>query len=270
MSRSSIDRTPSRHRPPPWKWGWRTPLELQMLFAAGIAFAVLYLFNLLLPDTAAFARRILYVTLHEGGHAIAGIIQGVDVQSVAIRPDGSGEAAIATGDLAFSAAAGPIVPAWVAAILTAIGFTRASNSAVLLAMGIGLYLIAYMIADDPRVFWALAGFAALACVVGFAPAGPQIKSATMLVFAGMITLGVLDALPYLSIENVDRIVPALAMGEMMAEASTETNPSDVRIIATALHLDGIVEVRQVLIVLMLAGALLSILAITNFILRHRY
>ena len=77
-------------------------------------------------------------------------------------------------------------------------------------------------------------------------------------------------LPYLSIENVDRIVPALAMGEMMAEASTETNPSDVRIIATALHLDGIVEVRQVLIILMLAGALLSILAITNFILRHRY
>jgi len=257
-------------RPPPWQWGQWGSLTLQMLLAVLLAAGALFLFTTFLPDTARVAQRVLYVTFHEGSHALAALLEGGQVSELVIRPDGSGEALVISHDRALTAASGPVGPAWLAAMVILLGFIRAGNSALLLAIGITLYLIAHFYGEDIRVFWALIGWAALTGLVGFAPTGPLIKSATVLVFGFALALGVLDALPYLSIEEVETTAASLAQA-MPAEAGvvSEISPSDVRIVATAMGAEEIIEARRFLIGLMIFGAMLSTFALTNFILRHR-
>lgn len=256
-------------RPNPWQWGAWGPLTLQMLLAAFLAAGGLFLFTTFLPDTARVAQQVLYTTVHEGSHILAALLEGGQISDLIIRSDGSGEVSVTSHDRAFTAAAGPVVPAWLASMVILLGLIRLGNSALLLVIGITLYLTAYFYGDDVRVFWALAGWAALTGLVGFAPTGPLIKSTTMLVFGFTLAFAVFDALPYLSVEEVETATTSLAQKTSVEDgAVSETSPSDIRIVATAMGAEDIVEARRFLITLMILGAALSVIALINFIRRN--
>ncbi|ETD83420.1 M50 family metallopeptidase [Rhodobacter capsulatus] len=262
----------SKHPPPPWMWGRRSPVLWQMTLALVLAVAVIFAAKTLLPASFAFAQRILYVTAHEGSHALASLLQGGDVSGFVIRPDGSGEVTATNHDAVFSALAGPVGPAWLAAVALMLGLVRVENTTLLLSTGTVLYVVAHCFGTDTRVFWALLSWAAVTGLIGFAPIGPLVKSVTVLIFGLTLGLAVLDALPYLWVEEVKTEATPLAQtlptGDSEAETAT-TTPSDVRLVADVMGARDITEARRILITLMAAGAALSTIGVTNFVLRHR-
>ncbi|MCV4726302.1 M50 family metallopeptidase, partial [Escherichia coli] len=67
--------------------------QFNLLLAATAISLLIWLISLFFPffGYLLYPLRLFATFVHEGGHAIAGIISGSDVSSLTVSPDGSGE-----------------------------------------------------------------------------------------------------------------------------------------------------------------------------------
>ena len=279
MAYSIEPKRPSRL--PPDRWVRGVPAPLQMLLALALAAAAVYLAEVFWTDIATPARSLLYTVIHENGHAIPEVLsQDGEVLEMFFNMDGSGYV-LSTGgsDTMLRVGLGLMLPVLVAALLMVLGLLRFGLAITLGLIFIVLFWQAVFFGreHDMRVFWTICYWALPALIVAFCP-WPLLRSTAVLIYAVALTLGVIDALPYLHVEYVDRPAPFTAGMEPTPQAApssiqsperTYKIPSDIRELADYWGAEEIAQPRHYIHALMIACALLAAAAIISFNLRYR-
>ncbi len=268
-------------RLPPDRWVRGVPAPLQMLLALSLAAGAVYLAEVFWTGIATPARSLLYTVIHENGHALPEVFsQDGAVLEMFFNMDGSGYV-ISTGgsDTMLRVGLGLMLPVLVAAFLMVLGLLRFGLAITLGLIFIVLFWQAVFFGreHDMRVFWTICYWALPALIVAFCP-WPLLRSTAVLIYALTLTLGVIDALPYLHIEYVDQPLPftteidpasQAAPSSMQSPESEYKIPSDIRQLADYWGAEEITQPRHYIHALMTACALLAAAAIINFILRNR-
>lgn len=238
--------------PPPWLWNPFGDPRWQAILALALAMAAIAGVWMLSPSMARFMAQMLFTWGHEFGHYIVGVVTG-KAHGITIYPDGSGHAAVSSGSPVLVAAAGPLLPAWAAALLIGLGATRVGNAMILAAMATAIGFTAYLHVADPQVAMALWAWVGLMTAIALAPSAPILRSAAVLVVGLVLMLGTLNGLPTLRVSHID--------GDL-------TRPSDTQVIADAWTLP-LTDVANGLKLLMLAGFGLAAIYTLNWFARHR-
>lgn len=247
VSRANI----TRRLPPPWLWTpFRDP-RWQALLTLALALAAMGGVWILSPSTARFMAQMLSTWAHESGHYLLGEMTG-KAHGITINPNGSGHTGVSSGSPVLVAAAGPLLPAWGAALLIGLGATRLGNAMILAVMATVIGLTAYLHVADPQVAMALWAWVGLMTAIALAPSPPILRSAAVLVVGLVLMLGTLNGLPTLMVSHID--------GDL-------TRPSDTQVIADVWTLP-LKDVANGLKLLMLAGFGLAAIYTLNWFARH--
>ena len=256
-----------RPRLDPSKWN-RWPLEVQIGSSLALAILVIVLAYLVMPNAADWAKRYLLVSSHEGGHGLVGFLSGGTVHEIILRADGSGTAVVSGHNTVATAAAGPLFPVVLGAIMVAFGVTRLWMPFLLMLVAVPLFWLGYEhhhIIEIQTTLWI---WATLAIATAWFCRYHTVRSAVMLIIGGALLIGSYDGLPSLSAEWVANpsATPGLALGPDAPEGQI---PSDTRIIADAYNQPDVNEVRSVLISAMAVTLFLMASSIARFVFIYR-
>ncbi|WP_424991431.1 M50 family metallopeptidase [Fluviibacterium sp. S390] len=226
------------------------------MLAAMLTIAVMFAAHMISPEGARFMSQMLYVWAHEIAHVGTALLGGGAGSHIVINADGSGHAVTSVvsplhGVLVH--AAGPILPAWLAAFALYTGVTRKGNTGLLVMQAAGLAGIAHFQAFDEQVRLALYVWAAATFALGISPAPGALKAIGVLVISFTLTLGVVSSIDYLYVDFID---------------ADPTRPSDAQAIKEILGADDLSAVANTLIVPMAVGYGLAAIFATNWMRRH--
>lgn len=251
----------------PSKWN-RWPLEVQIGCSLGLAILVIALAYLIMPGAADWAKRYLLVSCHEGAHGLVGVLSSGTLHEIILRADGSGTAEVSGHHTAATAAAGPLSPVVLGAIMVAFGVTRLWMPALLMLVAVPLFWLGYEHRHVLELQTTLWIWATLAIAAAWFCPYHTVRSAVMLIIGGTLLLGSYDALPYLSVEWVadPSATPGLALHPGAPEGQI---PSDTRIIADAYNQPSVKEVRAGLISAMAVILFLMACSIARFVFIYR-
>lgn len=237
MSSSNSDPRVSRSA----SFGW------QALLAAGLGCLALLGLWSLFADGFVDGIRLLYVATHEAAHAVAALLSGGHVHNIQIEANGSGRIAYQGDEPALVAAAGPVGPAWISALLLWMAAARRLCAPTLVLIAIDLVLAGLFATTDPRAAWVLY----VAASFGFLGAlglPKLIHAAVLFAYVLALAVGVQGAMDYLHI---------------LAAPGDPDRLSDVAVIAKAFGDVDPAHVRRVLLLAMGLGYAIAALAIAN-------
>lgn len=242
--------------PNPWRWDPFGSIAWQAVLATMIAVALLAGAHLVIPPAAGFMVQVLQTWAHEISHFGVAIIGGGQGSDIVINADGSGHAKVSVASPYHAIlvhAAGLILPAWLAAFMVYAGITRRANTGLLVALTVGIALVAYFYADDEKVLLALSVWAGLSFVIGVSPASGLVKAVVVLFIAFTLTLGALGSFDYAFINYID---------------GDPNRPSDAQAIADTLGTNDLQTVGNTLVIFMIAGYVIAAFFAVNWVVRH--
>lgn len=242
--------------PNPWRWDPFGSIAWQAVLAAMLAAALLAVVHLVIPPAAGFMVQVLQTWAHETSHYGVAIVGGGQGSDIVIDADGSGHTKVSVASPYHAIlvhAAGLILPAWLAAFMVYAGITRKANTGLLVALAVGVALVAYFHAEDEKVLLALSVWAGLAFVIGVSPASGLVKAVAVLFIAFTLTLGVLGSLDYAFVDYID---------------GNTNRPSDTQAIADALGTSDLQTVGNALVIFMIAGYVIAMFFAINWVVRH--
>lgn len=242
--------------PNPWQWDPFASIAWQAILAAMLAAALLVVAHLVIPPAARFMVQVLQTWVHETSHYGVAIIGGGQGEDIAISADGSGHVKVLVTSPYHAIlvhAAGLILPAWLAAFMVYAGITRKVNTGLLVALAIGVALVAYFYVEDEKVLLALSVWAGLAFVIGVSPASGLVKAVAVLFVAFSLTLGALASFDYAFVDYID---------------GDPNRPSDTQAIADALGTSDLPTIGNTLVIFMIGGYVIAMFFAVNWVARH--
>jgi len=251
----------SRPRLSPLKWNtW--PILLQVLASIGLAVAMIGIFIVVAPDTAQTLMIQLQLAGHEGGHALATVVQLGQVHEITLRADGSGMVASTSSDPVFTAGGGLLLPTLMAALLIISAVTRTGTDFMCLLVAIPLFWLGFEAGPEPVVRWSLWGWATFAALTALPGIPHVLKSAGAFAIGAVLVVGIIETIDYLNEEYVT--VPSEQSLAGVAEM-----PSDIRIIADAFNTASIADARAIILLAMFTVGFVTACIIARFLIIYR-
>ncbi|MCW1932304.1 M50 family metallopeptidase [Pararhodobacter zhoushanensis] len=236
-----------RQLPPATHWSPYIPIWVQVAAAIAVGVVAVSLLVVTVPNAFYEARTATVTLVHEIGHASISWLDTREFGQIDLHEHGGVAFVSSSGDvwLAIAAAAGILLPAWMAAAILALGLTRVGIEFGLLVSGVIILVVALLHADiSPDSFVAISVLAGGMLLAGGLPMGGALRSGLCLAIAGALSLAVYEGRAYAYVDYID---------------SDPSHPADARIVANALDIVTVDEVGDVLTGLMVVGYVAAIL-----------
>lgn len=251
----------SRPRLSPLKWNtW--PILLQVLASIGLAAAIIGLLIVAAPGTARTLMVQLHLATHEGGHALATLLQLGQVHGITLRADGSGMVTSTSSDPVFTAGGGLLLPTLLAALLILSAVSRTGTDFMCVLVAVSLFWLGFEAGAEPVVRWSLWGWATFAALTALPGIPHVLKSAGTFVIGVVLVIGVIETIDYLRVEYTT--VPS-----DQSLTGVEEMPSDIRIIADAFNTASIADARAMVLLAMFAIGFVTACIIARFLIIYR-
>lgn len=248
---ASFDNGPYRRVPPPWLWGGNLSVRWQALFVMIAATIVVFGVQMFAPETASFAKRLLYTWAHEAGHYFTARLGGGDATIMVVNANGSGHVETQSSSPFHSvliSAMGNLWPALLSAYLLYVGLTRQFLHMSLFFLAIAVALTTYAYGLEEGVALTLYGWTLLCLVAALLPTNAVVAATVSILISLTLLLGVMDNIEYVFLDYLN---------------GDTTRPSDSQQIADALDTENLREIGNTLIFLMVSFYAVS-LALTIY------